>query len=90
LDYLVRIGSVSLIRRFGFLANQVGADVPGSIYEQLRQKADRPGVSFFGPRKAEGHVIGHIGKWRLTVNVSAAALSESAGMGKQRTISKRK
>ena len=90
LDYLERIGSISLIRRFGFLADHVGADVPGAIYDKLRQKADRPGVSFFGPRKAESNAIGHVGKWRLAVNVPAAALSESAGMGKQRMIRKRR
>jgi predicted transcriptional regulator of viral defense system len=89
LDYLERIGSASLIRRFGFLADHVGADLPADIYDRLRHKADRPGVSFFGPRNPEGEVIGHQKKWRLTVNVPAAVLSESAGMGKQRTISKR-
>jgi predicted transcriptional regulator of viral defense system len=88
LEYLERIGSASLVRRFGFLADHVGVELPGGIYDRLRRAADRPGVSFIGPRKAGSTVIGHQGKWRLTVNVPVAALSESAGMGKQRTISK--
>jgi predicted transcriptional regulator of viral defense system len=89
-DYLERIGSIALIRRFGFLADHVRAEPPGDIYDRLRQATNRPGISFLGPRKAGRGAVGHKRKWRLTVNVQAAALAESAGMGKRRAIKKRR
>jgi predicted transcriptional regulator of viral defense system len=90
LEYLSRIHSASLARRVGFLTDHVKAELPANVSEQLLNAADRPGVSFFGPRKSSSNVIGYQGKWRLTVNVPAAALSESAGMGKQRTMKRAK
>jgi predicted transcriptional regulator of viral defense system len=89
-EYLDRIHSASLARRVGFLADHVKAELPVKVSERLLKAADRPGVSFFGPRKSSGDVIGYQGKWRLTVNASAAVLSESAGMGKQRTMKREK
>jgi predicted transcriptional regulator of viral defense system len=88
-DYLERIGSVSLIRRFGFLVDHVRAEPPSDIYDRLRRAADRPAVSFLGPRKPGRGVMGHQRQWRLTVNVPASTLVESAGMGKRRAVEKR-
>jgi predicted transcriptional regulator of viral defense system len=90
LEYLDRIHSASLARRVGFLTDHVKAELPANVSERLLKAADRPGVSFFGPRKSSSDVIGYQGKWRLTVNVPAAVLSESAGMGKQRTMKREK
>lgn len=90
LEYLERIGSVALIRRFGFLADHVRAEPPGDVSERLRKAADRRGVSFLGPRKEGRCVMGHQPKWRLTVNVPTATLAESAGLGKRRTVKKGK
>jgi predicted transcriptional regulator of viral defense system len=90
IDYIERTGSASLARRTGFLADHTGAETPDSARARLLNAADRPGMSFFGPRKAEGNVMGYQAKWRLTVNVPAAALSESAGMGRVRTMKKEK
>jgi predicted transcriptional regulator of viral defense system len=90
LGYLQRLGSVSLMRRFGFLADHVGAEPPGEVHKQLRRAVDHPGVSFFGPRHGGRGVIGYQGKWRLIINVPPSALAESAGMGRRRAIGKRK
>jgi predicted transcriptional regulator of viral defense system len=89
-NYLDRIGSASLVRRFGFLADHIKAQLPDKLYARLQKAAGRPGSSILGPRKAEGDVIGYNAKWHLTVNVTTAKLSESAGFGKRHTIRKDK
>ena len=89
-DYLNRINTISLVRRIGYLADHTEATVPDNIRQRLMTMADRPGVSFFGPRKAPDNVVGFVSKWRLMVNAPIADLSESAGMAKTRALKKGK
>ena len=86
--YLGRIGSVSLVRRFGWLADHIGAEMPDGLRERLHRIADRPGVSFFGPRKTSNEAIGYDPEWRLSANVAPSVLSESAGLGRTRAAEK--
>jgi predicted transcriptional regulator of viral defense system len=87
-DYLDRAGSIALIRRFGWLAEHLGAEIPRGVIERLRRAAERPSVSFLGPRKPAGDVVGYDARWRLTVNVPETVLRESASRGKRRAIRK--
>ena len=86
--YVARINTASLARRVGYLAEHTGAAIPEGIHKQFLKMADRPGVSFFGPRKAPENAVGYVSNWRLTVNAPEADLSESAGMAKTRVLRK--
>jgi predicted transcriptional regulator of viral defense system len=85
-SYLERIGSVSLIRRLGWLADQTGADIPESVRVRMHSMADRPGVSFVGPRKPAGDVIGYAREWHLMANVAPPVIAESVGRAKRHKI----
>lgn len=85
-DYLEKIGSVALVRRVGFLAAHAGAEIPDTIRSRLKVLADRPGVSFWGPRDAPSNAVGHNTEWRITINVSKDDLAESAGLAKTRSL----
>ena len=85
-SYLKRIGSVSLVRRVGWLAGYTGADIPDSILTQMRSMTDRPGLSFIGPRKPSDEAIGYARDWHLMVNVAPSAVAEAAGRAKRRKI----
>jgi predicted transcriptional regulator of viral defense system len=88
-SYLQQIGSVSLVRRLGWLAHHTGADISDSIRARMHSMADRPGVSFVGPRKSVGDVIGYVREWHLMANVPASAIAESAGRAKRHKIEKK-
>ena len=88
-SYLQQIGSVSLVRRLGWLAHHTGADIPDSILARMHGMADRPGVSFVGPRKPAGDVIGYVKDWHLMANIPASAIAESAGRAKRHKIEKK-
>jgi predicted transcriptional regulator of viral defense system len=87
-DYLERIGSAPLVRRFGWLADHAGADIPPDVRERLLRLAGHSRKAFLGP-KAEGKdAIGYDVTWRLFVNVTREELHGSAGLGRRRTIKK--
>jgi predicted transcriptional regulator of viral defense system len=90
LEYLDRIHSTTLIRRVGFLSDHVRAELPAAISKRLLKAAERSSTSFFGPRYSSEDVIGYQKKWRLIVNVPMGKLSDSSGMGKQRTVKREK
>ena len=85
-SYLERIGSKTLVRRFGWLTEQVGADVAEDVRAQLRELAAGSGKSFFGPKKPKPGAIGYQGAWQLAVNVSKDELRESVGLARRQTI----
>ena len=85
-SYLERVGSRSLIRRFGWLADHAGAEFPGKIRAHLLKLAAIGGTSFFGPTKPSGEAIGYQSAWRLTVNVNVKDLRESAGLARRQTL----
>ncbi len=87
-DYLERIGSTALVRRFGWLADHAGADIPAADRDRLLRLAGHSRKSFLGPRKEVQGAIGYDDTWRLFVNVTPEELNGSAGLGRRRTIQK--
>ena len=89
-DYLERIDSTALVRRFGWVMEHVKADLPAGIRERLLQLAARGPRTWMGPnpaRKVQG-AIGYDKTWRLFVNVSREELHESAGVGRRKALKK--
>jgi predicted transcriptional regulator of viral defense system len=48
-DYLEKIGSTPLVRRFGWLADHTGADIPTSQQERMLRLAGNGRKAYFGP-----------------------------------------
>jgi predicted transcriptional regulator of viral defense system len=91
-DYLARVGSGALIRRFGWLADHVNADLPAATRARLHALAARSRETWLGSDPARGGAVdGAIGfddAWRIFVNVTATELQDSAGLGRRKTIRK--
>ncbi len=85
-SYLERIGSITLVRRFGWLADHVGAEIPEDVRTHLRELAAGSGKSFLGPKKPKHGVVGYQSTWQLTVNVSEKELRESVGLARRQTV----
>jgi predicted transcriptional regulator of viral defense system len=90
-DYLQRIGSGSLVRRFGWLADHVAADMQSKERERLAgliegtsTRARLGAPNFHSVQDA----IGHDTTWRLFVNLSREGLNGSAGFGRRKTAKK--
>jgi predicted transcriptional regulator of viral defense system len=90
-DYLERIGSGALVRRFGWLADHVNADMPPEIRERLT------GLTGSGSTRARlgpphyhtmQDTIGYDKTWRLFVNVPREELHGSAGLGRRKAVRK--
>ena len=88
--YLERIGSRTLVRRFGWLAEHAGAVIPEDVRAQLHALTEGSGKSFFGPKKPKCGAIGYQSTWQLAVNVSKGELRESAGLARRQTIKQRR
>ena len=91
--YLERIGSGALVRRFGWLADHVQADVPIDLRARLLRMAARSRKTWLGsdPTRARAAVEGAIGfdeTWRVFVNVPANQLHDSEGLGRRKTVRK--
>jgi predicted transcriptional regulator of viral defense system len=84
-DYLERIGSPSLVRQFGWLADHANADMPQDIRAKLLKHVDRSVSSFLGPKKQVRGAIGYNATWRLTINVASDELQASQGLGRKQT-----
>jgi predicted transcriptional regulator of viral defense system len=91
-DYLERIGSGALVRRFGWLLDHVKAELPQEVRERLLRLAARSRTAWLGPapmRKVPG-AIGYDKTWHLFVNVPREELHGSAGIGQRKAIRKEK
>lgn len=91
-DYLERIGSSALVRRFGWLLDHVKADVPPEVRNRLLQLAAQSRKTWLGPNPALSRIvqnaIGYDQTWRLFVNVTREELSGNAGLGRRRAVRK--
>jgi predicted transcriptional regulator of viral defense system len=89
-DYLERIGAGALVRRFGWLADHVKADIPPAVRERLLGLAARSRKTWLGaaPEHSVPGAIGYDETWRLFVNVSREELHGSAGLGRRKVVSK--
>lgn len=88
-SYLERIGSTALVRRFGWLTDHVGAEIPEDVCAELHQLAAGNSKAILGPRKPRAHAIGYQGKWQLAVHVDKEELQESAGLARRQTIKRK-
>ncbi len=85
-DYLERIGSRALVRRFGWLVGHVGADIPAGDRERLLRSASHGRKAFLGPKGEVKGAIGQDDTWRLFVNVTREELHGSAGLGRRLAV----
>ncbi len=91
-DYLERIDSGALARRFGWLVDHVKADLPADARDRLLRLATRSRKTYLGPdptraRAVQG-AIGYDETWRVFVNVKPEELQGSAGLGRRKSIRK--
>jgi len=91
-DYLERIDSGALVRRFGWFLDYLNADLPEDVRARLLKLAGRSRKTWLGtdPTRARA-VKGALGfdeTWRVFVNVTADELRGSAGLARRKTIKK--
>lgn len=85
--YLDQIDSVPLIRRCGWLADHVEADVPSNVRTHLLERAAQARPSAIDRRKNdEGAPLDK--KWHVFVNVTAAELQGTKGLGRRKSVRK--
>jgi predicted transcriptional regulator of viral defense system len=89
-DYLERIGSGALGRRFGWLVDHVKADVPPEVRDRLLRLAAQSRKTWLGPEPARAvqGAVGYDKTWRLFVNVTREELHGSTGLGRRKAIRK--
>lgn len=91
-DYLERIGSGALVRRFGWLTDHAKADLPQDVRARLLALAAPSRKTWLGSNpvgaRARDDVIGFDETWRVFVNVPTPELRESAGLGESKAIRK--
>ena len=87
-DYLERMASRTLTRRFGWLAEHAGATIPDDARARLLELARGGSKAFFGPRSPKPGAIGYQNAWRLTVNVGSEEFRESSGLARRRTVAR--
>lgn len=85
-QYLERIGQIALVRRFGWLADHAGAEMPEDARAQLLSLSESGDRSFLGPKRAPPDAVGYDPTWRLAVNVPRSELHESAGLGRRKSV----
>lgn len=88
-DYLERIGSRSLIQRFGWLVDNVGAEIPAADRERLLRFVKGNRQVFLGPKGETQNPIGYNPTWRLFVNLPKRDLEASVGLGRRRVVKER-
>ncbi len=87
-DYLARIGSKALTRRYGWLVDHTGAEMPADVREHLLRQTSGGRKTYLGsPRPVTGS-FGYDPIWRLDINVSAEELYASRGSARRRTVRK--
>ena len=85
-DYLERIGSKTLVRRFGWLADHVDASIPDDVRARLHQFAKGRNKAYFGPRTPGPDAVGYQENWQLTANVASTEVSDSAGIARRYSV----
>jgi predicted transcriptional regulator of viral defense system len=85
-DYLERIKSGALVRRFGWLADHIKMDIPADVRERLLRLTGHSRKVSLGPaaeKKVRG-AIGYDNTWRLFINVPSEELHGSGGPGQRK------
>lgn len=88
LAYLERMGTETIARRFGWLADHVHADVPKDIRQGVMSLTGKSSTATLGPPRSRKvrDAIGYDSTWRLFINVAKEELRDSAGLGRSKTI----
>lgn len=85
-DYFERIGSRSLVQRFGWLADHVGAAIPAADRERLLRFIGHGHKTFLGPKEKVKDAVGYDDTWHLFVNLTQQELRDTAGLGRRRAL----
>ena len=90
-DYLDRIDSGALVRRFGWLSDHVKADMLPEVRERLLSLTGRSTRAWLGPppEHAVPRAIGYDETWRLFVNVPREELHGSVGLGRRKSVTRK-
>ena len=90
LSYLMKMDSVALMRKVGWLADYIEAEVSAEVRGRLLDEArNRRSVAVLGPKEPEQDALGYQSEWKLSVNVSERELSEARGLGRRRKLPRR-
>lgn len=90
IDYLLRMESVALMRKFGWLVDHTNGDIPDHLRARLLDEArTRRSVAILGPKETAKEVIGYQREWKLSVNIPESDLAESDGLANRHTIKRR-
>lgn len=90
-NYLQRIQSGALVRRFGWLADHVGVEMSAEVRNRLIGMTGSSGTrARLGPLHdhTAQDAIGYDRTWRVFVNVSPKELHGSAGLGRRKHVRK--
>jgi predicted transcriptional regulator of viral defense system len=91
-QYLERIQSGALARRFGWFSDHVKADMPMTVRERVMHVARKNRRAWLGPdpsrAQAVPEAIGLDDTWRIFVNVARSELRDSAGLGHRKSLQK--
>jgi len=88
--YLRRIDNTALIRKFGWIADYVGAVIPDELRSSLKADArQRRSEAVLGPKAPHKKALGYQKEWKLKVNVSESELAESKDLAKRHTFKRR-
>jgi predicted transcriptional regulator of viral defense system len=89
-DYLERIGTGALARRFGWLADFIKADIPPSSRTRIVALAAQSRKTWLGvsPDSPVPRAIGYNETWKVFVNVAPEELHGIAGLGKRKAVEK--
>lgn len=88
LTYLERMGTDTIARRFGWLADHVQADVPQDIRQGVMNLTGQGSTATLGPPRSHKvpDAVGYDSTWRLFVNVAKDELRDTVGLGRSKTI----
>jgi predicted transcriptional regulator of viral defense system len=88
-QYLERFDAIALTRKFGWLAEHVGAAVPDSVRTMMLEMAGRSSsTTTLGRRQRHPDAPGYQSRWKLVVNASNSELKESEGLARRYTVKK--
>jgi len=84
-NYMEKIGSVSLAQRFGFLADTTEAGMPNGARARLKGMLRPSSRSFLGPPAKPKDAIGYNAEWQILVHLSPRDLGGEVALPVRRS-----
>lgn len=85
--YLERIESIALFRKFGWLADHVGVEIPENLRSLLVELARKGSTkAILGPKTPKQNALGYQSDWQLRVNVAKEDLRDSEGLARRHIV----